>query len=63
MQRREFLLAFSSMAMLGATRSWAALVNTVSIMQFSDAGKPLGRVMLPRVSKDAEWKKTLSPLA
>ncbi len=63
MQRREFLLAVSSMAMLGATRSWAALVNTVSIMQFSDAGKPLGRVMLPRVSKDAEWKKTLSPLA
>ncbi len=63
MQRRNFLLALSGLALLGATRSWAAAVKSVSVMQFSDAGKALGRATLARVSKLAEWKKTLSPLA
>lgn len=63
MQRRNFLLALSGLAILGATRSWAAAVQSVSVMQFSDAGKALGRATLAKVSKLAEWKKVLSPLA
>jgi peptide-methionine (R)-S-oxide reductase len=62
MQRRAFLFTLGSLAVLGASRSWAGM-NSVSIMQFSDAGKPLGRVTLPKVNKPAEWKKALSPLA
>ena len=32
-------------------------------MRFSDEGKPLGLVTMDKVNKDAQWKKTLSPLA
>ena len=63
MQRRQFLAAMSGLAVVYATPAWAGAANSVSIMRFSDAGNPLGRVTLPKVSKDAEWKKTLSPLA
>lgn len=63
MQRRNFLLVLSGLAWLGATRSWAAAVQSVSVMQFSDGGKALGRATLAKVNKLAEWKKTLSPLA
>ena len=63
MQRRQFLAAMSGLAVVYATPTWAGAANSVSIMQFSDTGKPLGRVILPRVNKDSEWKKTLSPLA
>jgi len=66
MQRRQFLLALSGIAAVCATRSFASAISgndKVSIMQFSDDGKPLGRATLSKVSKDAEWRKTLSPLA
>jgi peptide-methionine (R)-S-oxide reductase len=36
--------------------------GSVTIVQFSDLGKPIGKVSLPRVIKsDAEWKQQLSP--
>lgn len=63
MQRRQFIAALSGLAVVYATPTWAGAANSVSIMQFSDTGKSLGRVTLPKVRKDAEWKRTLSPLA
>ena len=70
MQRRQFLYAVSGLAAMAPTvvpiRAWAASNAKpvqVTIMQFSDDGKPLGRITLDKVNKDAEWKKTLSPLA
>ena len=66
MQRRQFLYALSGITLVGSTRSFAVTVSApvqVTIMRFSDDGKPLGHVTLDRVSKDAEWKSTLSPLA
>lgn len=65
MQRREFLIALSSAAMAFATRSIAANAEgtKVTVILFSDDGKRLGPALLPKVSKDAEWQKTLSPLA
>lgn len=36
----------------------------VTIVQFSDAGQPMGKVSVPRVKKtDAEWKQQLGPLS
>lgn len=64
MQRRRFLSVLSGIGLAYATRSFAAPVaESVTVMQFSDDGKPLGRVTLARVDRDAEWKKLLSPLA
>jgi peptide-methionine (R)-S-oxide reductase len=66
MLRRDFLLGLSGLALVYSTRSFAAKSDAgdkVTIMQFADDGKPLGLVTLPKVSKDAEWKKRLSPLA
>jgi peptide-methionine (R)-S-oxide reductase len=66
MQRRQFLYALSGVAAILATRSFAGASpasGQVTIMQFSDDGKTLGRATLAKVSKDAEWKKTLSALA
>ena len=66
MLRRDFLLAISGMALAYTARSFARAPATneeVSIMQFSDDGKPLGLATLPKVHKDAEWKTRLSPLA
>ena len=64
MQRRQFLFTLSGITLALATRSFAASGNDkVTIMQFSDDGKALGRVTLAKVRKDAEWKKRLSPLA
>ena len=66
MQRRQFLYALSGITVIGSTRALAATASApkqVTIMRFSDDGKPLGRATLDKVSKDAEWKKTLSPLA
>lgn len=66
MQRRQFLFALSGMALACTTRSFAGTASAaerVTIVQFSDDGKPLGRVTLPKVSKDAEWRQRLSPLA
>ncbi len=66
MLRRDFLLALSGMALAYTARSIAGPApagDQVTIMKFSDDGKPLGLVTLPKVNKDAEWKKRLSPLA
>jgi len=66
MQRRHFLFALSGLTVALATRSFAGETSggdKVTIIQFSDDGKPLGRATLARVRKDAEWKKRLSPLA
>lgn len=66
MQRREFLNVLSDAAVMLATRSFSAAAagsDKVTIVQFSDDGKPLGRVTLDKVRKDAEWRKVLSPLA
>lgn len=66
MQRRNFLIALSGIAAALAIRSVRGEMSgrgKVTVMQFSDDGKPLGRTTLSKVSKDAEWRKTLSPLA
>ncbi len=66
MQRRHFLYTLSGLTLALVARSFAgqpADGGKVTIMQFSDDGKPLGLATLSRVSKDAEWKKRLSPLA
>jgi peptide-methionine (R)-S-oxide reductase len=66
MQRRNFLIALSGIAAVCATRSFAGSSpanDKVTVMQFSDDGKSLGRATLAKVSKDTEWKNTLSPLA
>ncbi len=66
MLRREFLFALSGLAALYTTRSIAGAApagDKVTIMRFSDDGKPLGRVTVARVNKDAEWRQRLSRLA
>ena len=66
MQRRQFIFALSSAAVLIASRAFAGETtasNKVTIMQFSDDGKPLGHATLSKIRKDAEWRKVLSPLA
>jgi peptide-methionine (R)-S-oxide reductase len=66
MKRRQFLFILSGFGIALATRAYAkgiASPDKVTITQFSDDGKMLGRVSLDKVRKDTEWKKTLSPLA
>lgn len=67
MQRRQFLSLLSGIGVAYTVRAFAGpapVAEQVTIMQFSDDGKPLGRVTLAKVRKtDAEWRKQLSPLA
>ncbi len=66
MLRREFLHALSGVALAFSTRSFGGMTpanDEVSVMRFSDDGKPLGLATVPKVHKEAEWKKTLSSLA
>ena len=66
MQRRHFLFAVSSTLVMLATRSFAGLASIgvrVSIVLFSDNARAIRRATLPKVHKDSEWRKTLSPLA
>jgi len=66
MQRRQFLYTLSGITVIGSTRALAgtaSIPKQVAIMRFSDNGIPLGQATLDKVSKDAEWKKNLSPLA
>ena len=66
MQRRDFLTALSGLALTYSTRSIAKTPDAnerVTVMQFADDGKSLGLVTLPKVHKEAEWKKRLSTLA
>ena len=72
--RRSFLLA--TLAAIGAEALWSqhesSLLNveaagepgTITVVAFSAAGKPLGKVTVPRVIKsDAEWKQQLSSIS
>jgi peptide-methionine (R)-S-oxide reductase len=66
MQRRQFLYFLGSAALTVAIRPWAyaaSLAGTVTIIKFADDGHALGSETLEKVHKDAEWRKTLSPLA
>ena len=66
MQRRQFIFTVFSASMVLATRPFAVFAsndNKVTIVQFSDDGKELRHVIVSKVHKDAEWRKTLSPLA
>jgi peptide-methionine (R)-S-oxide reductase len=60
MQRRQFILAMSALAL--SPRLFAT-EDKVLIVQFSDDGKMLGQATLSKVHKDAEWKSRLTPLA
>ncbi len=75
MQRRQFLFtlshrvgAISALATLGysnnANSTTTSNQDQVSITRFSNDGKALGRVTIPKVKKtDNEWKQQLSALA
>lgn len=64
MHRREFIFALSGIALACTSRAFAQSGNEqVTIMQFSDDGKSLGRSTLNKVRKDSEWRQRLSPLA
>lgn len=66
MRRRDFLFALSGIALAYTARSFAGAAvagDQVTVMRFSDDGKPLGFATLPKVNRDAEWRQRLSPLA
>ena len=66
MRRRDFLYTLPGVALTCSTRSFADtefVSGKVTIMKFSDDGKPLGYATLDKVNKDAEWKQGLTPLA
>jgi peptide-methionine (R)-S-oxide reductase len=73
--RRSFLVAAAGACGVAAFAAWrpslaaaasgaAGDAGTVTIVQFSDAGKPTGKVTIPKVVKsDAEWKQKLAPIS
>jgi peptide-methionine (R)-S-oxide reductase len=66
--RRAFLFtaatAVAGFAVWRPSLSSASGSGTVTIVQFSDAGKPTGKVTVPKVKfSDAEWKQKLSPIS
>src|ERR1700679_2537168 len=70
--RRAFLLTAASAAGLAAWRPSLAFASSagggtpgaVTIVEFSDAGKPTGKASIPRVVRsDAEWKQKLTPIS
>jgi len=74
--RRTFLITAASAAgVAGLTAAWhplfasaagtgAGTSGTITVVQFSDAGKPTGKVSIPRmVRPDAEWKQKLAPIS
>jgi peptide-methionine (R)-S-oxide reductase len=65
--RRTFLIAVTSAVGLAAWRpslAFGADAGTVTVVQFSDAGKPTGKVSVPKVVRsDAEWKQKLAPIS
>ncbi|MDD4963797.1 MAG: peptide-methionine (R)-S-oxide reductase MsrB [Gallionella sp.] len=64
MQRRQFFIYSATLLLTSRTLAGSmAAGGQVVVMQFADDGKPLGRATLTKVSKDAEWKQRLSPLA
>jgi peptide-methionine (R)-S-oxide reductase len=70
--RRAFLVTVAkaagvaSVAGLAAWRPFVAFATpgTVTIVQFSDVGKPNGKVSVPKVVRsEAEWKQKLAPVS
>jgi peptide-methionine (R)-S-oxide reductase len=72
--RRAFLFTSASACGVAALAAWrpsfivaasgAGAPSTVTIIQFSDAGKPTGKITVPRVVKsEAEWKQKLTPVS
>ena len=73
--RRTFLITAASAAGIGGLALWhpslvaatgggAGGPSTVTIVQFSDAGKPIGKVTIPKVSRpDAAWRQKLAPIS
>jgi peptide-methionine (R)-S-oxide reductase len=73
--RRAFLFTAASACGVAALAAWrpsfvaaagagAGTPGTVMIVQFSDAGKPTGKIAVPRVVRsEAEWKQKLSPIS
>jgi peptide-methionine (R)-S-oxide reductase len=65
--RRNFLATAAGAAGLAAL--WRpslafAAPGMVTIVQYSDAGKPTGKVTIPKVVRsDAEWKQKLAPIS
>jgi len=73
--RRSFLVTAASA--VGAVAFWSLYRNptsavqasggtpgSVTVIEFSPAGKPTGKVTVPRVVKsEADWKKQLSPVS
>lgn len=58
------LLACSKSPLVSVANAGSSADNSlVTVIQFSDDGKNLGRVQVPKVHKtDAEWKQQLTPL-
>jgi peptide-methionine (R)-S-oxide reductase len=71
MHRRHFLKLnaglgaglFLTRGLRAGTRGATADPGTVVIVKFSDSGRPIGRVNVPKIQDDARWKSQLSPLA
>jgi peptide-methionine (R)-S-oxide reductase len=68
--RRTFLVTAASAAGFAALAAWrpslafGAGSGTISVVQFSDAGKPMGKVSIPKIVRpDAEWKQKLAPIS
>jgi len=72
--RRAFLIKAGKtvgLASLAGLAGWRPLLasgagnpGTVTIVQFSDAGKPTGKVSVSKVVKsDADWKQKLAPIS
>jgi peptide-methionine (R)-S-oxide reductase len=70
--RRAFLFTAASACGVAALTAWRPSLamaaggtpGNVTIVQFSDAGKPTGKVTVPRLVKtDAEWKQKLVPVS
>jgi peptide-methionine (R)-S-oxide reductase len=65
--RRTFLFTAASAA--AGVALWHPLLasasgGTVTVVQFSDAGKAVGKVTIPKVVRsDAEWKQKLAPIS
>ncbi|MEI9979400.1 MAG: peptide-methionine (R)-S-oxide reductase MsrB [Edaphobacter sp.] len=71
--RRTFLITAASAVGVASLAAWrlsfasgasAGTPGTVTIVQFSDAGKPTGKISVPRViQSEAEWKQKLAPIS
>jgi len=73
--RRAFLFTAAGACGVAALAAWrpsfavaagsgAGDPGPVTIVQFSDAGKPTGKVTVPKVVRsDAEWKQKLAPVS